>query len=320
MERKILYRCLSGSKLYGTNTPKSDEDFISVVMPFPKDLLGLQKIEQVDASTKASNENRRNTNEDIDDHQYMLNYYLHLLIDGNPNLTEILFAPESSVLETSGIFEELRANKQRIISNRVIKTFSGFAYAQMQKLLVKKERYVGLKNAVEYIEEKFPHFITEDCEAEYGMEEETANELNKIVKHYKGSKNDIQSFHKGLSIKITYQKIKSEYENYGWRVKTETFESLGYDTKFASHAVRLLIEAEELVRTGSIKYPLEKAELIKDIKNGKHEVDKLIEIYENMNVEAEKSFGKSILLDKPDFNFADDWITKTLLIEFAKYI
>lgn len=320
MERKILYRCLSGSKLYGTNTPTSDDDFVSVLMPLPKDVLGLQKMEQTDASTKASSENRRNTKDDVDDHQYALNYYLHLVINGNPNLTEILFAPEASILATSPEFEELRENKLKLISNRVYHSFSGFAYSQMQKLLVKKERFVSLGEATKFLEEMYPRIVEPFYPVEYSMTEDVANVLNKIVKHYKGSKNDIQSFHKGLSTKIVYQKIKSEYENYGWRVKTDTFETLGYDTKFASHAIRLFAEAEELLKTGSIKYPLEKADLIKDVKNGKFEVDKLIEIYENMKREADKAYERSVLIDKPDFNFANDWITKTLLVEFSKYI
>lgn len=295
--------------MYGTDTPSSDEDFITIFMPNSFDLLGLQKMEQVDTSTKNSSENRKNTNEDIDDHQYALNYYVHLLLNGNPNLTEILFS--ANPISTSKVFQEIVNNKEKFISNRIFHSFSGFAYSQMMKLLTKKERKSSLEEAINYLEQIYT-METLTKTPEYQMPEHVALRLNEIVKHYKGEKNDIQHWHKGLSIQICYSKLKIELERYGWRTKTASFAELGFDVKFASHACRLLFEGIELLTTGKIAYPLKERKLILGIKNGELNINEVVAIYENLKDETDVASKMSVLADKPDFNWVNSWLVETL--------
>ena len=73
-------------------------------------------------------------------------------------------------------------------------------------------------------------------------------------------------FHKGLPLKVIYEKIVSEYERYGWRVKTDSFATLGYDTKFASHTIRLLHEGAQLLLNGYLEFPIS-GEAHEDIMN-----------------------------------------------------
>jgi uncharacterized protein len=92
MERKVIFRCKIGSHLYGLNRPDSDLDYFEVFIPTSEDLLGLQKCEIVNNSTKSSAEDRRNTEDDVDDVSYSLPRFMNLVLANNPNIVEVLFA------------------------------------------------------------------------------------------------------------------------------------------------------------------------------------------------------------------------------------
>jgi predicted nucleotidyltransferase len=308
-ERKIIYKLESGSYLYGTNTESSDKDYISVFIPTNYDLLSLQKCEFIDESTKKSSEDRRNTSEDIDNQQYSISNYLHLVLNGNPNLTEILFAKNPITIEKE--FEEFKNNTDKLISRKVYDSFTGFAVSQKKKLEYKAKRFNQLLKSLEYLEEKYASEIT-DSNSE--MTEELATWLNENLNTYKGGKHTTNSFHKNLPLKIIYDKIKSEYENYGWRARTESFNTLGYDVKFASHAIRLFYEGAELLTTGKLEFPITGKALddIMAVKNGKLSIEQFYELcdeYEELN---RKALEKTVLPQKSNWKWANNRLVDIL--------
>ena len=318
-DRKIVFKCRSGSHLYGLNTPQSDVDFMSVIMPLPKDLLGLQQLEEIDNSTKSSSENRRNTADDIDDHQYTLLRYVHLIMHANPEKTESLFAEPKNIELIEPEVQFLIKNRDKLISKRVLHSFSGFAYSQKSKLIVKKERFGSLCETVDFMEKNFS--VDRLTTNSNDLTEEEAVVLNKMLKHYKGSKNNCESFHKGLSPKMIHEKLVSERDNYGWRVKTDSFSSLGYDVKFAYHLIRLLDECRQLLETGEINYPFEGKtyEDIMSIRNAQVSYEQLMKMYEEYEAKIEPLKEKNCLRDKPDFNFINDWLVETILKHFKTF-
>lgn len=52
--------------------------------------------------------------------------------------------------------------------------------------------------------------------------------------------------------------------------RPDLVEKYGYDTKFAMHIIRLLVECEELMRTGEITLPSPEKDLLIGIRNGEH--------------------------------------------------
>lgn len=227
MERKLLYKTRVGSHLYGLNRPESDEDYMGIFMPTVDDLLGLKKVEEVDNSTKSSSSERRNTAGDVDDKSYSLHKFMHLLLQNNPNIVEVLFATPENILVDSPEFRELRANTEKLISLKVLHTFTGYAFSQKKKLTVKSERYGSLVEAVDKMEKRFNG--QELADPKRALTEDESDMLNKELKYYKGQKGNTESFHKGMPLKTIYEKLVEERDNYGWRVKTDTFEALGYD-------------------------------------------------------------------------------------------
>ena len=315
-ERKLLFKVRTGSHLYGLSTPTSDLDYMSVIMPLPHDVLGLQPLEEIDNSTKKSNENRRNTAEDIDDKMFTLPRFLHLILNANPEKIEVLFAEPKNIEFISPEVQFLLDNRSKLVSRRVLKSFSGFAHSQKSKLMVKKERFTSLTETVDYLEKHFDksRFVTSSND----LSEEEASALNSMLKHYKGDKNNCESFHKGLSPKMIYEKLVSERDNYGWRVRTESFNKVSYDCKFAYHLIRLLDECRQLIETGEIVYPFSGKvyDDIMAIRNAQVSYDDLMKMYQEYESRIHEE--KNVLPDKPDFTFINDWLVETILKDFRQ--
>jgi uncharacterized protein len=334
--RKIIFRCKVGSHLYGLNRPESDIDYFTVFMPEPEDILGMQKMEIVDNSTKNSAEERRNTSEDTDDVAYSLPKFLALVVDNNPNIVEVLFAKPEVIEVCDPIFKYLMDNSDKIISQKAKHTFSGYAHAQKQKLVTKRDRFNSLGAAVPLFEKwlekdliegtvKLPReaslhgFLQATFESDVPpiwreITEEESEELNKTLKYYKGERHHTESFHKGMHLGMIYKKIRIEYEKYGWRVHTDSFEKLGFDLKFAYHLIRLMAEGVEILETGRLSYPIKgqaRADIIK-VRNGEIEFDQLMEMYESYKVLMEKAAEETKLPHKPDWNWANKWLISVL--------
>lgn len=312
MERKTIYRLKVGSHLYGLNRPDSDIDYMSVFIPTSEDLLGLNPVNEVDNSTKSSSSDRRNTAGDVDDKSYSLHKFMHLLLGNNPNIVEVLFAPEDVVEVCEPEFQTLIDNYQKIISQKVFHTFTGYAFSQKKKLTVKSERYGSLVESVHDMEKTFSTQELHDTKR--AITEEESVFLNKTLKYYKGRDGNTESFHKGMPLKTIYEKLVEERDNYGWRVKTDTFDTLGYDVKFGYHLVRILAEGYELLKTGKLSYPIsgDARDDILRVRSGEVELPELLEMYEKYDALCKEMKETTTLPKKPDFNFANDYLINTL--------
>ena len=74
----------------------------------------------------------------------------------------------------------------------------------------------------------------------------------------------------------------------------------GYDTKYAGHLIRVLVEGIELMRTGSITFPLFHAPYIKDIRAGKVDKDTLLATANDLRVDLERYTENTQLPKKAD--------------------
>jgi hypothetical protein len=315
--RKTIYRFRSGSHMYGLNTPNSDVDFMEVFLPTPEDVLGLKQVEVVDASTKSSSENRRNDEDDIDDQRYTLQRYLQLLLANNPNILESLFAPKKVIEISDPILKPILKHPEKIVCKKCYKTFNGYAKSQEHKLLEKKARYEELVSTTAMLEESFAKEITDSTAA---MDETLAFRLNNTLKHYRGAKQHDESFHVGLPMKVIYEKMREERDTYGWRVKTKTFETLGYDCKFGYHLLRLYYEAGQLLASGGISFPFrgDWYDQLMKIKLGTVGLDELMELCKKQRAEVDLLYSLTTLPEEPDREFVNDYLINTTLDWFLE--
>jgi len=90
--------------------------------------------------------------------------------------------------------------------------------------------------------------------------------------------------------------------------RAEDIAKNGFDTKAATHLVRLMFQARELTLDKNISFPMRPNELFicKSIRNGKHSFDEVKEIFEWALDELRIIEASSALPEKPDFARIND--------------
>ena len=118
---RIMLLGLGGSYSYGTNNEGSDIDFRGVTLQMPSDLLGMTEFDQYE-------------DDKTDTVIYGFNKLVKLLLECNPNTCEMLGLDEDQYLIKSDLGQELIDNTHLFLSKRAIKSFGGYADAQLRRL------------------------------------------------------------------------------------------------------------------------------------------------------------------------------------------
>jgi len=122
---EIVYEVLSGSHAYGLATHTADEDVRGIFVPSGDDILGF--------GYKGTIERKP------DKAYHSIAKYLRLTLKANPSLLAWLWVRPEFVLRSDSVGEELRENRNRLLSKVVFKTFGGYATSQLRKM----EKSVG---------------------------------------------------------------------------------------------------------------------------------------------------------------------------------
>jgi len=77
--------------------------------------------------------------------------------------------------------------------------------------------------------------------------------------------------------------------------RKEYLEKFGYDVKFASHLIRLLTEGLELLIEGKLTFPITHNRLVRDIKEGKLDLNQVLTKADQLEALVEESYVKSSL-------------------------
>lgn len=109
-----------GSTAYGLATPESDVDRLGIFVAPLGALLGMQSITESIVRT------------DPDSTHHEVRKFLHLAAKGNPTVLELLFLAEHEVVSDVGWL--LLENKDAFLSQRIRKTYGGYALQQVKRL------------------------------------------------------------------------------------------------------------------------------------------------------------------------------------------
>jgi len=318
---KMIFRCLAGSHLYGTNTPESDIDERGVFIATEKYYLGFNdRIEQI--------EDKAN-----DITYFELRKFLHLACENNPNIIELLFVPENKLIERTNEWAEIIANRNLFVSTKAKFTFSGYAHSQFNR--IKRHRswllnppkskptredfglspyrsnltkdQIGAFNVLlamklENIQELHP------LKDQLLIMEET-HDLKALCQQYTeidpvALKQIIpisDEFIDILQKENAYAQAERYFNQYEhWKKnrnpkRAEMENKFLYDLKHASHLVRLVTEGRELLTTGFITFPRPDVEFLVDIKNGKYKYEELADILETYDKEFDELYKDSKL-------------------------
>lgn len=308
MIEKIILKMVSGSNLYGTNTENSDKDFLGIFLPTKDFVFGLKRIEDyTEGSLHSKDEKGKNTKDAVDINLYELRKFIRLALGCNPNIIEMLFVNDKNIIETSDIFKILRENKNKFLSKEhIISKFIGYATAQEKKMVLKLSNY----NLYKEFEKQY-NFLTSNnlnIKDEFIISLIEKNILDGLNLQIEKScvKFADTHFQKHYTFYNCYKIVKERLSKVGNR--EELVLKYGYDTKFASHYIRLLEEGIELLETGNLIFPLKNADFILDIKLGKLKIEDIIELgeeYKNKLREIEKNSKIKI---KQDYNFIENLV------------
>lgn len=324
---KLIFKCVTGSNLYGTNTPLSDIDERGVFIPSEKYFHGfLDKTEQFEDKVN-------------DITYYELRKFLWLALESNPNIIELLFVPEKNTLFMSKEWEDIMSNRDYFLSRKARYSFSGYAYSQLNRIKhhrnwllyppkKKPERtdFGLLDNNKPAVPKEqigaFNRLLTlylEDIKEFHPLKEQLeelkeTRDFHIIVQELKSfEKETIQkivpisdNFLEALEREKAYLNAKREWDHYQeWKLnrnpeRAELEEKFGFDSKHGAHCFRLISQCEELLTTGFITFPRPDAELLLEIRYGKWTYDCLMENVLNFENKFEKLYLTSILPHKPN--------------------
>lgn len=95
--------------------------------------------------------------------------------------------------------------------------------------------------------------------------------------------------------------------------RQELIQKFGYDTKMASHALRLYLECNELLSTGSVTLPLKENQLVLSIKKGEWSREQFFDKCESLEKLCDELYKNTTLQHAPDHEAANK-----LLVEMQK--
>lgn len=304
LANNIILKLRTGSQLYGTATPESDEDFIEIGIPKAQYILGMNTVELVDIGEKSKLSSGKNAPDAIDSTIFTLTKFCKLALDGNPNVLELLFVNEQNKVSSTELGEELLSLRDKFISQLIIHRFAGYAFSQRHKMVIKLENYTTLKAGLHALET-----IDVETEGRFLIEWLQTNSIPEIKdKRDHFSIGDL-NIPKNTTIKQAKRYIQQRLEMFGNR--KELVSDHGYDVKFAMHYLRLLLECEELMITGNLIFPLKAVDLLKSVRAGEFNIDEVIKFGEYLEKKIEGLKSTTNLPHKPNFKAVNEYVIKT---------
>lgn len=136
----------TGSHLYGTSTPNSDNDFVGVFVQPKKYVLGKHRIEQVEFNTNPSDSGKPNQKGDFDCTIFAIDKWLTMCANNNPNRLEVFFAPKNCLVHVTEMGQRLLDSIDLFISTKCYHSFRGYSHEQMARMKLKSGNNTGRKD------------------------------------------------------------------------------------------------------------------------------------------------------------------------------
>ena len=317
LKDRIMLLGLGGSYAYGTNNEGSDIDFRGVTMMLPSDLLGLTRFEQYE-------------DDKTDTVIYGFNKMVGLLLECNPNTCEILGLDEEQYLIKTDLGQELIDNSRLFLSKRAIRSFGGYADAQLRRLQnaiardtlpqSEREKHI-LKSVLNSLE---------DFNRRYSAYEKGSVKL--YIDEAENTELDTEIFvdaeYKHLPLRdytdmwSAMRTVVRDYDKIGKRNKKKDDNHLN---KHAMHLVRLFMMAIDILEKGEIRTRrVDDLPLLLAIRRGDYmQADgtfspAFYEILEEYERKLDEAAAKTTLPDNPDMDKVEKFVERINRIAIAE--
>ena len=307
--KRIMLLGLGGSYAYGTNNEQSDIDFRGVTLMMPSDLIGLTQFEQYE-------------DDKTDTVIYGFNKLVNLLLECNPNTCEILGLDEDQYLVKSELGQEIIDNSRLFLSKRAIKSFGGYADAQLRRLqnaiardsLPQRERekhiLKSVMNALEDFNRRYS-FSSKDGIRLYiddsdNPDFETEIFVDADYKHF-----PLRDY---TDLWGTMRTVVRDYDKIGKRNKKKDDNHLN---KHAMHLIRLFMMAIDILEKGEIHtHRVDDLPLLLAIRKGEYMLPDgtfsktFYDVLEEYERKLDEATLKTDLPDNPDMEKVERFVER----------
>ncbi|QAY01148.1 hypothetical protein ASwh1_82 [Aeromonas phage Aswh_1] len=275
---RLIYECVFGSRLYGTDTPESDTDYKGVFIPSPQQIImGTKEVYHRDTGAKG----KANTSDDIDREYFSLKKFIQMAAKGETAAIDMLHAPENMILSCDPVFQHLREQRTSFYTTKM-QAYLGYVRKQASKYGVKGSRLQELNSVLSFIENR--------PVSEYGNDRLGSlvsgmpQSENLIAGKFVDPSHQLVYYYEVLGRKYLFGIRYSEFVEQILKIKAEygaraEKASTGIDWKAMSHAIRGAEQLYEIYTTGDLKFPLRNASYIKDVKQGKLDFNTEVQPY-----------------------------------------
>jgi hypothetical protein len=312
-----LARIVHGSHLFGTSTPRSDQDFKGVHLPSGEAIL-LQRAEEVIDRGIVAKQGTKNTAEAVDEQSFSLQKFFAMLAKGDTVATEILFAPP---LEADPRWPGIQAVGRSLL-NRECKGFVGYCVRQAAKYGIAGSRMASVRRLLDLLEaetgagrggQRLASMADVLCSFADGQEH--AAWVNSP-----GANGEdlwqIDCCDRKMPMTVTIGEARKVYarvwETYGERARAAAANE-GIDWKAISHAVRVARQAIELLTTGHITFPRPDAAQLLAIKQGDMPYAQASILLEGLVAQVHGAGAASVLPDRTEAGDADAFLAELYL-------
>lgn len=302
----LIVKSVFGSHLYGTNNADSDMDYKGIYLPTEEECY-LNNISK-SLNYSSGNDNSKNTKDDVDEEIYSLQYFMRLAARGEMIVLDMLHTPDNLVIEDSAMWRILQS-KRSMFYSKSLHGYLGYIKVQTNKYGIKGSRLKALENLKIFLSNQNPEMRLSDVWDQLPINDYSMYIENPVRQDIPMYECCGKKFHNSVSVSYAYNCILRTYNSYGERAK-KAMNNEGIDWKAVSHAFRAGYQLLEIYRTGDLKYPLDSAKYLRDIKEGRlhYQNDKLGEKLEDILVAVNKAAENSGLPKKIDVNKLNNFI------------
>lgn len=306
---RIMLLGVGGSYAYGTSHEGSDIDFRGVTLQLPSDLIGLTAFEQYE-------------DEKTDTVIYGFNKLVKLLLECNPNTCEILGLDEDQYLIKSALGQELIDHSRMFLSKRAVKSFGGYAAAQLRRLQNAIARDTLPQSDREKHILKSVMNAMDDFNRRYSGK--NAGNIRLYIDRAENPELDTEIFvdaeYKHFPLRDytdlwgTMRTVVRDYDRIGKRNKKKDDNHLN---KHAMHLIRLFMMAIDILEKGEIiTHRTKELPVLLAIRRGEYMLSdgafspEFYELLEEYERRLDEAAGKTVLPDSPDMNAVEKFVER----------
>ena len=309
---RVAFVSPAGSHLHGTADAESDYDIKGVFLD-PLDAIILDRDRETLRASSSGGDGDRNVPGDVDVEFIELRKFVRDALAGQTYAVEMLHCPPELTLRTSPIWDHLVDHRDRLISRRV-EPFVGYCRTQARKYGDKGERLAAIERVLETLEEAGRRLRIGEVADELPVDGEHVRLVDQPIRGQDEPVTLLEVVGKRYELEAQTKKaidsLRKLRDSYGERARRARD---GIDWKATSHAYRVAFELEELLATGEIVFPLERADFLRRVKRGEVDRDRVEREIPQLVERALET--PSQLPNEPDVDYWNRWLVETYLAD-----